>query len=343
MKTDLKQNSLFYKAQLNLDIIILPFAFFIILAALSVATSFRFVSFSNFSSIAFQLPELGLFALAMMLAMSTGGIDLSVISLANLSGVVMAWLLKSAPTDLPAGLSILLTAGVIIVGLTVAVFLGMINGILVGYVEVPPVLATLSTMIFYEGITLSITRGKALSGMPEMFTSIGNGSILMIPIPFIIFAVLAVIVRIMVKRSPFGKYQVMMGSNKKALEYAGINVVGTTIKTYMMCAFLAGVAAVIMTARLNTANARLGNSYMLLSVLISVLGGTNPDGGYVRVGGVIIALFTLQILNSGINFLGISQFIALTLWGVLLVLIIMYRRYAAEKRDRLLSDMKRLK
>lgn len=339
MKFKFDQRSIYNKAQMNLDIIILPIAFVIVVVIMSVFTSFHFLSFANLSSLAFQLPELGLFALAMMLAMTTGGIDLSVISTANLAGVVMVVMLKAIPADISNGYNILLILGVIVVGLLIAATLGLINGLLVGYVEVSPVLATLSTMIFYEGITLSITKGRVVAGLPDMFRMIGNGNFLSIPIPFIIFLIIAFFVRLMVKRSPLGKYQMMMGSNKKAMEYSGINVRKTIIKTYVICALLAGIASIIMSSRLNGANARFGSSYMLLSILIAVLGGTNPDGGYVRVGGVIVALFTLQSLNSGINSLGISQYISLTLWGILLVLIIMYRRYAVAKRNKILSNI----
>lgn len=324
---------------MNLDIIILPFAFVIIIAIMSVATSFQFLSYANLSSLAFQLPELGFLVLAMMLAMTTGGIDLSLISTANLAGVIMVVLMKTIPADINGGYMALLILGVIIVGLLISTLLGMVNGFLVGYVEVSPVLATLSTMILYEGLTLSITKGRVISGIPEMFRNIGNGTILWIPIPFIIFIIIAFFVRLAVKRTPIGKYQVMIGSNKKAMEYAGINVRKVIVKTYMICGLLAGIASVIMASRLNGANARFGSSYMLLSVLIAVLGGTNPDGGYVRVGGVVVALLTLQSLSSGINALGISQYIALTLWGVLLVLIILYRHYAVQKRNKILSNM----
>ena len=107
----------------------------------------------------------------------------------------------------------------------------------------------------------------------------------------------------------------------------------------MLTSFLAGIAAIIMISRFNSANARYGVSYMLLSILISVLGGTNPEGGYARVGGVIVAIFTLQALNSGFNIIGISSFITVALWGVLLVFVIIYRRFAVLKKNKWMSDL----
>ncbi len=341
----LKVNSIasdgvFKKARMNLDIIILPIAFVFVVVLMSISTSFKFLSFSNISSMLLQLPELGLFSLAMMQAMTIGGIDLSIISTANLSGVMMAWLLTNAlPADASGGALFMYIGLIIIAGLLISLILGFVNGLLIAYVEVSPTLATLSTMILYEGLTLAITRGKVISGLPDMFTAIGNGSLLGIPVPFIIFVICAFVLRLMVKRTPMGKYQVLIGSNKKAVEFSGIDVRKITVKTHMICSFLAGMASVIMISRLNSANARFGTSYQLLAILICVLGGTDPQGGYVRVGGVIAALFTMQALNSGINILGISPFISTSLWGILLVSIIAYRRYIAQKKDKFLSDM----
>ncbi|PKM58595.1 MAG: sugar ABC transporter permease [Firmicutes bacterium HGW-Firmicutes-3] len=326
-------------AGMNLDQILLPILLVVILSFMSVATSFEFLSFTNIRSMAFQIPELGLFSMAMMLAMMTGGIDLSVISTANFSGVIMALIMtKAVAENSTSGYTFFIVVIAIVVGLVIAMILGLLNGILVGYIKISPVLATLSTMILYEGFSLSITKGKGISGLPNMFLKIGNGSILGIPLPFIIFAIFVVIILIIIQRTPVGKYQVMIGSNAEAVEYSGINVKKTILYTYMLSGLMSGIASVIMISRINSANARFGTSYVLLSVLIAVLGGTNPEGGYVRVGGVILALFTLQILNSGINALGISQFVALTMWGVLLVLIIIYRRFATNLRNKYLRE-----
>lgn len=325
---------------MNLDIIIMPVMLVFVVAFMSVATSFKFLSYSNISSILLQLPELGLFTLAMMLAMTVGGINLSIISTANLSGVIMAWLMVNliSPNASGAGLFMSLCL-IIIAGLAVSLVLGAINGILIAYVEVSPVLATLSTMILYEGFTLAITKGKVISGLPEMFVNLGNGKIFGLPIPFYIFVVCAFLIRIMIKKTPMGKFQIMTGSNQKAVAYSGINVRKLLVQTYMMSSLLTGIASIIMISRLNSANARFGTSYLLLAVLISVLGGTDPNGGYVRVGGVIVALFTMQALNSGINIMGISPFITTSLWGIMLVFIIAYRRYTAKTKDKYLSDL----
>lgn len=339
-KLNFSSEELKSKLRVNLDIIILPIAFLVVVILMSVSTNFKFLSSTNIGTMLLQMPELGLFSLAMMLAMTVGGIDLSIISTANFSSVVMAFLMTNLITEtVGSGASLIMIAGIIVLGLAISAFLGMVNGILIAYVGVSPVLTTLSNMILFEGLTLGITKGRPISGLPEMFTKITSAGLFYIPISFIVFIVIAMLLRTKVKYSPIGKYMVFLGSNKDALEYSGIDVKKVIMKTYMLSGLLAGVAAVIMTSRVNAANARFGTSYLLLAVLISVLGGTDPDGGYVRVGGVIVALFTMQSINSGINILGISPFISTALWGILLVLTMFYRMYASQKKDKWLSDM----
>ena len=335
-----RMNEIFEKARLNLDITILPIALILVVIIMSISTDFLFLSHTNIWSMLLQLPEFGMFTLAMMLAMAVGGINLSIISTANLVGVTMAWLMMNIIPPEASGMNLimmllLITAG----GLLISLLLGAINGVLIAYVEVPAVLATLSTMIFYEGLTLAITGGRAISGLPATFVSFGNGTTFGIPNPFYIFIIVGLLVRIMIKKTSIGKYQIMVGSNNKAALFSGINTKKVLMQTYMLSGLLSGIAGIIMISRFNAANARFGVSYLLLAVLAAVLGGTDPNGGYVRVGGVIVALFLLQSLNSGINMLGVSSFMATMLWGILLIAIIAYRQGMAKYKDKYLSKL----
>ena len=328
-------NKLTGRVRKNLDIVILLAAFIIIIILMTLFSGGRFLQISSLSSMAYQLPELGLLSLAMLVAMITGGINLSIISSANFTGVVMAIMMtKLIPLDSGTGYTLLLLVLILLVGLLFSMVLGLFNGILIAYVEISPILTTLGTMIFFEGLTLAITKGFVISGFPEMFLVVGNGSVLGIPIPFYIFSVFAVILFFILGRRPFGNYLYMIGSNQQATEYSGINVKMVIVKTYVLSSLYTGLAAVIMMSRFNSANARYGASYLLMTVLIIILGGTNPDGGFGKLTGVIIALFTLQALSSGFNLLGVSSFITVGLWGVLLVLVIYYREFMITKQNR---------
>ena len=343
----LKNNKLLksyaFWADRNTDIKILPFIFTGIILFMTVVTSGRFLSIYNINAMAFQLPELGLFAFAMMITMVTGGINLSIISSANFAGVLMAFLMTRFLSPEAAGASTNLALMLIIgVGLLFSLVLGLINGLLVAYVEVSPVLTTLSTMILYEGLTLTITKGYVISDFPQAILFIGNGRLAGIPVPFLVFIVAAVIMWVLFKKRPLGRYLFMIGSNSKASEFSGINVKAALVKSYVVSGFLTGIAAVIMVSRFNSANARYGASYTLLAVLISVLGGTDPDGGSAKVLGIVLALFSLQSLTSGFNLLEISSFVTVALWGVVLAAVIAYRHYAVQKRnDRLAKSAER--
>lgn len=324
-------------AQDNIDVAVLPLvmlAVVVTFSSLTIGTRHFFLSSTNLSTIAFQIPILGLFSLAMMITMLTGGINLSIISTANFTAVIMAlMLLHLFPTESSAvggAFFIILT---IVVGILFSLLLGLINGLLIGYVGVSPVLTTLGTMIFYEGLTLSITKGFVLSDFPAPILKIGSGTILGIPYTFLIFIAVAAIISLVLRRRPFGKQLYMIGSNSTATDFSGISTKRVLLKTYLLSSLLCGIAAVIIVARFNSANARNGASFLLLTVLISVLGGTDPFGGFGKISGLLLALFTLQFLSSGLNLLGVTPFVAVSLWGIILISVIAYRFLHTRHRD----------
>lgn len=275
-----------------------------------------FFSSANLQSIAFQLPELGILTLAMMITMLTGGINLSIIAAANMSGIATAWVLTSFMTGTPASLALALLSG-----MAVSICIGAINGWLVAYVGVSAILATLGTMTLVEGISVLLTQGSVISGFPNGFLFIGNGTIYGIPMPLIIFLLCAVLVGFSLERTPFGVYSTMIGSNPRAAEFSGVPVKRVLVWVYIASGLLAGVAATIMISRFNSARAGYASSYLLVTVLASVLGGVNPDGGFGRVGGVVLALVILQVISSGLNLLGLSSHLGLALWGAILIAV----------------------
>lgn len=342
----LNKKVLLKKFYTNLDIAILPIGFVVVLVLMTALTSGKFLSSANISSIAYQIPELGLFTFAIMISMVTGGIDLSIISIANLSSVIMAYYIKHnivVIEHISHGSMAFHFMVTILLGLVISVLLGCVNGYFIAYIEVSPILTTLGTMIFYEGLTLAITKGYVISDFPEIFLKIGNGKLLGIPNPFIIFIVFAGILHIIFRYRPLGKYCFMVGSNKDAVNFSGINVKKILFKTYMLSAFYAGIASIIMFSRFNSANARYGSSYLLLSALLAILGGTDPEGGSGKVVGVLLAVIVLQMITSGLNLLGITSFVAVALWGFLLIAVMFYRFYIYSNRNVIYQKIKQLK
>lgn len=292
------------------------FVLFMILAvavlAIGVATGGGLLSMDFLQSMAFQLPMLGLLALAQMGPMLTGGIDLSVISTANLSGIVAALILTSmtgAPAIIIAVLAALLTA----------LGAGVLNGFIIAFIGVSPIIATLGMMIFLRGVALIVTRGSIISGFPESFLYLGDGTLLGIPVPLIIFIGIVAIFATIIVKTPYGLSAYMIGSNETATKFSGVNTTWVKFRTYLTSAFIAGITSFIMITRYNTAQAGTGFSFLLLTVLICVLGGISPEGGVGKVTGLIFAVIILQVISSGFNLMGLSSHLASALWGIILI------------------------
>ena len=293
-----------------------------IFAAMSLLRPELFFTWGNFSSMAFQFPEFAILSLAMMVAMLTGGIDLSVIGLMNLSAILAALVLTAlGPEAAGTGATLGVIALAIGVSLATGAAGGLLNGFCIARIGIPPILATLGTGLMFTGFAIAITNGHAVLGFPAAFSVIGNGSLGWIPVPLLIFAVLAVLVALLLNRTAFGFRLYLMGTNPLAARFAGIDNAGLTIRTYLLSGALAATAGIVLMSRANSAKADYGSSYLLLSILIAVLGGINPYGGFGRVGGLVLAVLALQFLSSGFNMLQFSNFAKEFIWGALLLLV----------------------
>lgn len=281
-----------------------------------------FMSLGNFQSMAFQLPELGILSMAMMITMLTAGINLSIIASANLSGIVMALILtRTFPPEStgPGGIGLVVLA--ILAGLLVSALIGLLNGFLIAHLDISPILATLGTMILVSGLALAITEGYVISGFPPAMQVIGNGKILGLPVPILIFAAGVFVLNLLLQNTPLGSKIYLLGSNPVACFYSGVNNPQVLMRTYLISGLYSGVAAVIMISRFNSAKADYGESYLLLTVLVSVLGGVSAAGGFGRVTGIVLALIILQIISSGLNLMGVNTFLTLALWGIVLIAV----------------------
>ena len=304
--------------------------FIIMIGTITVMSIFlpeKFLRLVNFQSMASQFPEYGLLALGIMLAMITGGIDLSVVSIANLSGVVGAMVLASHVTAQDMGISpATIIALAIVAALAVSLICGLINGIVITAVGVPAIIATLGTNGLFIGFAIILTEGHGIRGFPEEFLFIGSGEILTIPMPLIIFIVVACLVSLMLKKSSQGFKMYMLGSSPLVSRFSGINNM-VLIKTYLLSGLLAGIAAIIIISRVNSMRPGYGYAYLLLGVLIAILGGTNPEGGRGGVLGLTMAIVILQVLQSGLNILGFNPFFKKFIWGLILILVMVINFY----------------
>ena len=281
----------------------------------------RIVGVGALQSMAFQLPELGILSLAMMVTLLSGGLNLSIIATANLCALTMAWVLT---TQVPGAHGFMWGGWQVIAvlaGVAVALIVGLINGFVIAYLGVSPILATLGTMTMCKGLSIGLTRGNVISGFPEPIVFLGNGTLAGVPVALLIFLALCVPIAVLLNKSPFGHKIYMIGSSEKATRYSGVDTKRVLLGVYVLSSLLAVVAALVMMARFNSANAAYGESYLLVTILAAVLGGVDPFGGFGKVGGLVMALILLQVISSAFNLLDFSPFLTVAIWGVLIIAV----------------------
>ncbi len=281
-----------------------------------------FPKWSNFQSMAKQFPEFGLMAIGVAVVMLTGGIDLSIVNIANLSAVLAAKLMLTyAPRGTPETRMAAVVVAAIVFALLVGSICGAINGVLVAKIGIPAILATLGTQQLFMGLAIVVTGGRPVSGLPIIYSRYGNRNLWgVVPVVLVVFVVCAAAVGIMLSRTRFGAKLYMLGANAKAAVFAGLPTSRLLIRTYMISGFLGAVAGLIMMARSNSAKADYGVSYTMQSILVAVLGGVTPTGGKGNVAGVVMAVLILQVLSSVLNmFENISNFYRDILWGTVMI------------------------
>ena len=281
----------------------------------------QFVGIDNLQSMGSQLPEVGLLAFGIMLSMlsGNGGIDLSGVGLANLSGMVAALLVPRFVNgdDSPVLYTSLFCAIVVAMGLAG----GFLNGLVIARLKLTPILCTLGTQLVFTGLAVALSNGASVHvDYIEPLSDIGNGTFYQVPVSFCIFLAAALVVGWVLKRTPFGLRLYLMGTNQRAAFYAGVPNARMLIATYTLCGLLASLAGLVSVTHTMSAKWDYGNSYLLIAILIAVMGGVNPAGGYGRVICVFFAATVLQFLSSLFNLMNVSQFFGDCTWGFLLLL-----------------------
>ena len=283
----------------------------------------QFMELDNFQSMASQMPELGLLAIGVGLAMiaGNGGIDLSVVAIANLSGIVGGRIasLMYGPESEPLYFVAMFTCITLCTGL----ICGLINGALVAYARLTPILSTLGTQLLYMGTAVVLTNGAAyrLNYTDEM-SYLGSGVVWHIPVPFMVFVFTLAAVGALLKHSIFGVHLFLVGTNQKAAEYAGIPRATVLLITYSLSGFIAAIAGVLIASRTSSVKWDYGSSYLLIAILIAVMAGIKPSGGYGRMVCLLFSTIALQVISSSFNLFDISNFFRDCAWGFMLLLFL---------------------
>ncbi len=293
----------------------MSFAFILLIAALSLLSS-SFLTLSNALNIARQVSINAIIAAGMTFVILTGGIDLSVGSVLAISGAIIAGLLA-------AGRPLLIGIGG---GLAVGGTLGFINGLIIAKGRVQPFIATLAMLTIGRGLTLVYTDGRPITGLPDDFVWLGAGEIGRIPVPVVLMVVVFVVGVLILKQSVMGRYVYAIGGNEEAARLSGVNVAFYKTLVYVISGMLAATSAVILTARLNSAQPTAGSAFELDAIAAVVLGGTTLAGREGSLGGTILGAFIIGVLNNGLNLLDVSSFYQQVVKGIVILLAVLLDR-----------------
>jgi rhamnose transport system permease protein len=267
--------------------------------------------------------EMAILALPMTLIMITGGIDLSVGATMALSAVVLGLTFE-------AGLPMYLTALLAVLTGTVA---GALNGVFVARVRVHPLIVTLATLSAYRGIAEGVSLGRPISGFPENFTFLGAGAVAGLPLPGVFFALAAIASGVLLTWSAFGRRLYAIGFNESACRFSGISVDRIKLLLYTLSGAAAGVAAVIFTARRNTAKADVGLDMELNVITAVVLGGTSVFGGRGTIIGTLLGVALIHETSEFVSWRWHSDESILLAIGVLLVISVLLNGVLLRRRQ----------
>lgn len=319
IKTEITKHFDFFSALQQASGLIILILFATILSLLTE----NFLTIKNLSNITLQTSFVAIATIGMTMAMLTGGIDLSVGSIAALSGAIAAGLMSRNNLSVPSAIFICTLLGTI---------LGLVNGLLTVYGRLPPFIATLATLSVARGFTLVYTEGKPIAGLSRIFTSLGTGTIGPFPIPVIVWFILLVIAYLILRYTRFGLYIYAIGGNEETVRLAGIKINQIKISVYCISGFLASMIGILLTARLWSAQPQMGTGFELDVIAAAVLGGVSLFGGVGNVIGASIGALIVGILGNGLNLLSVPSYYQQVIKGIVFILAVILDLYSKHQK-----------
>jgi simple sugar transport system permease protein len=296
--------------------------FLIVFCGLGLTSPKVFLGQYNLQSMACQVPEFGILALGMMVAIITGGIDLSIISNAILSGIIASLAMYKYIAISGENQSAFMVMIIIsIVCAATGLVLGLFNGVLVSYLKIPAILATLGTMKLYDGLSTVITDGQPLRNYPKIVSRFANDNILLMPASFYLFIIVCFLLWIVMEKTKTGQEIYLYGESPKVSRYSGLNNNWILLKAYGICGIMAALSGLTMMSRFNSVKVGYGSTYQLLTILVAIMGGVHPNGGKGNVLCVVFSVLMLQCIASGFNILNFSNYVRNIIYGAVLILV----------------------
>lgn len=286
-------------------------AFLVLCVVLSFLSPY-FLTTKNLLNVLLQASINLVVAVGMTFVITSGGIDLSVGSIVAVAGMVMADLVSRK-----WGLEVAVPAA-----LLVGTLCGMLNGVLITRLRLPPFIVTLGTMSIFRGVALIYNDGKPLYGLAQKVLKVISGDVASIPIPVIIALVVALLAHFVLRHTVIGEYTTAIGGNEETTRLSGIDVRRYKVIIYSLSGLMCGLAGVILTARLSAAEPIAGVMYELDAIAATVMGGTSLTGGEGTIFGTLIGALLMGVLRNGLNLLNIQSYYQQLVIGAVIVLAV---------------------
>ena len=314
---------------------VLPWFLGVALITFSFASD-NFLTTQNILGVARHSSDLILVAMAQMVVMLTAGLDFSVGVILAMTSVVASMTMVALWSGYGSGWEAIFIG--CLAGLLVGACIGLVNGLGVAFLRVPPFIMTLGMSSIIFGLALTITGGIPIYGMPESFTNIfGYGTFLGISLTIWITLFFIILVYIFINMTKMGRYFYAIGGNIRAAELSGINVRFYIVSAYVFSAVITSIAALLITARLETGEPNIGASYPLLSIAACAIGGVSLLGGVGRVQNVVLGAFFIILIQNGMNLMRVGSYLQMVVIGVLLIVAISAEYF----RQQMLSTLKK--
>ncbi len=278
-------------------------------------TGSNFLTVSNMRTILLQVSSVCICSLGMMFVLITGGIDLSVGYLASAVGMLSAYCMSNL--ELNGAVSI-------VIAFLFAEVIGLAQGSLIAYLKIPPFIVTMAFMNVLKGFSYLITSGRAIYDLPGFVRSIGQGSVLGLPIPILLMFISVILVGFFARKVYVGRYFYAVGSNEDAARLSGINTNIVKVSTYMISAFFACLAGIVLMGRLATASPNSGDGFEFDVITACVLGGVSMSGGKGKEYQVFVGGMIISVLNNGMIQIHIDTYMQLVIKGLILLLAVAF-------------------
>ena len=300
----------------------LPIIFVLLLIVFSLTVPY-FATWANFANVLQRNSIIGIVACGMLLMIITGGFDLSVGAVGAMSSVVAAVVIVQF--SMPLGILTALTLGLLV---------GAANGFFIAKIGISPFVTTLATQVLVTGFLFVGTSAQPVYGVPESFTVLGLGRLGPIPIPTIIFAVVALVTWAILRFTTLGHYIYIVGGNKAAARLAGINVDRVLVTTYALGGFFAAVAGIVLLGQTNIGQPASASDWPLTAIAAVVVGGVPLSGGIGQVWSAVLGTLLLGIIANALNLLGVSPFWQPAVTGAVILVAVGLDSYQRKQRER---------